>query len=638
MGRKSRAKQERPAATATAPLEKQPAPSIAARPWSLPDLVIVVLIVVLTIAVFAQVASHSFLAYDDGQFIFENEAVKKGLSGDSIRWAFTSTSIGWYPATWISHMIDVELWGLRPAGHLLTNVLFHTLNAILLFVALRLLTGSRWRSAMVAMLFAIHPMHVESVAWASERKDTLSTFFALLAILAYGSRIRRRMLLVAVCMALSLMAKQMYVTLPFVLLLLDVWPLRRTERESWSSLLIEKVPLFLLTTVAVIAAFIGQRNLGALQAAAEVPLGMRVMNAIVSYVRYIGKLFWPADLAVIYPMTPIDTATLIASLVLLLAVTAALFFYRRSAPYLLIGWLLFLGTLVPVIGIVQIGGQALADRYSYFAYIGLFIAICWGAVAAVGAQHRSILAVAGALVVLALAFLAWQQTRLWRDTETLFTHTIAVTPPNALAEYTLGSTFQMTNPDRAMPHLTRSVTILDETTRGAPAAWYAQPHIGIGTALIMKARATTNAVARKELLDTAITAFSEALKIDPNATNAKFNLQLAETMKAEIRPPLDPAAQLDTLLDTATLLTQQGRQNEAIAKFREAVAFAPESAEARVYLALGLAQARQNAEAITELRNAQRIDAPRANDILTKALRQPASPSNLSRLIEQLSQ
>ncbi|HLJ74539.1 MAG TPA: hypothetical protein VKU62_08140, partial [Thermoanaerobaculia bacterium] len=419
---------------------------------------------ILTLVVFAQVTSHEFLNYDDPQFVTSNEHV---LHGD-IGWALTSAEIGWYPLTWTSHILDVDLWRMRAGLHLLTNVILHILSASLLFLAFQRMTNDTWPSAFVAAIFAVHPAHVESVAWVSERKDTLSTAFAILAILLYAAAPQKRAR-VFIAMALSLMAKQMYITLPFVLMLLDFWPLRRGLQVK------EKTPLFGLTIFGAIMAVVGQRNLQAVQSIAALPLTTRVSNAAVAYVRYIGKFFAPVNLAVIYPMEPIAAGLAIACALLIVAICVAAILLRDKLPHVFTGWFWFAGALVPVIGIVQIGPQAIADRYTYFAFIGLSIAIVWSI-------PRKALIPAGALATVALAAIVFHQTGYWRNTQTLFDHTIAVTPPNALAEYSLGQSQELTQPEEAIRHLTRAVQ-LSENSRTTRGEWVAQVHVGMGTAL-----------------------------------------------------------------------------------------------------------------------------------------------------------
>jgi len=622
MGRKSRAKAE----------IREPKPAIAAvtSTWTERDWWVIGSLLVLTLLVFGQVAGHSFLNYDDGQFIYENEAVKSGLNATSIGWALTSASIGWYPLTWISHELDVQLWGLKPAGHLMMQFLLRAAYAVVLFIALRRMTASTIRSGFVAALFAIHPMHVESVAWASERKDTLSTLFAMLALYVYASP-RRRPVLVSVLFAASLMSKQMYVTLPFLFLVLDWWPLRRGLRVA------EKISLVVLSIVASLIAFIGQRNLKALQSVSALPISTRLANALDGYFRYLGKLFWPSRLAVPYPMVDVPSGEVLFAAIVLIAVTAAAWFLRNRAPYLLAGWLWFLGVLVPVIGIIQIGPQSIADRYTYFSYIGLFIAIVWAIARATNELIPSRAAIAiGAIVVLIFTAIAWKQTRYWKDSETLFTHAVAITPPNPLAEYSIGQALQLSAPERALPHLERAVLLVQDSRRTHPnfpaPDWYAQSYVAMATAKLMKARVVA-VPERAPLLDGAERDLQQALKIDPEAAHAQNNLKVAEQMRRQLLPG---GTDINALLTSGTVLSQEAKYDEAVAQFRKATELAPHSVEAHVYLGLGLAQAKKNAEAIVAFRQAEKLDAARANDYVTRALQLPPHPTNLRDLIASL--
>lgn len=505
MGRKSRQKK---IARAEVP------PTTSSGPRSL---AICAGLAILTLLVFAQVTQHQFLNYDDGQFVTENEHVSSGITADSLRWAFTSASIGWYPLTWLSHMLDVEMWGARGGMHAFTGVVLHILSTCILFLALRRMTEAPWPSAAVAALFAIHPMHVESVAWVSERKDTLSTLFAMLALLAYATAQRRRALWLFILMALSLMAKQMYVTLPFVLLLLDVWPMRRMR-------IAEKVPLFALSIAGSIAAVVGQSHLASIR---TLPLTERLSNAAFAYVRYLGKLVVPVRLAVLYPLENVPASIGIASAILIIAISVAAILLRRRAPYAFVGWFWFVGTLVPVIGIVQIGPQAIADRYTYFPYIGLFIAIVWSAAALV---PRKALVAIGIVVIATLAIVAYRQVRLWRDSETLFTHTLAVTRDNPLAEYLLGQSVEIADPDRAITHLQRAIALAARANLRR--SWSAQAYVGLGTAILAKAQSMPPSAARTALIRDGLAQLQYALVLDPNAPHARNNIAVAESWLA----------------------------------------------------------------------------------------------------------
>ncbi len=625
------------------PQPAPPAKPVALPSWTSREWTVAALLVALNAVVFGQLASHVFLSYDDGQFIYENEAVRQGLTSASIRWALTSGSIGWYPTTWLSHMTDVSLWGLRPGCHLLVGLALHIGSTLLLFATLHRMTRAPLRSALVAALFAIHPMHVESVAWASERKDTLSTFFAMLALLFYrrhgSERTTRDRVLVGIALALSLMAKQMLVTLPFVLLLLDWWPLDRIERSFRNvlQLITEKIPLFALAVAGCVAAVIGQRNLNAMQSSAVLPLLYRTENALIAYVRYLAKFFWPTNMAVLYPLGEVSPAAAFVAAIFLLAISVFAWHVRESAPYVPVGWLWYLGTLVPVIGLVQVGSQSMADRYTYFSYIGLFIVMVWGIgdLAARLKVSNRVLWACGVAVVAVLASVSWKQTSYWKDSDTLFTHTIAVTGPNLIAEYSLGQTLQRTDPDRAMPHLGNFINMADEAMRRDPHAidseWYAQAHVAMGTSLLMKARAASAIAERRRMIDAASYELELALKVNPQTRHARSNFELAGKMRNALPGSAAPHLneQFNTALNNGTALAHEGRRAEAIAEFRKAVALMPTSTEARIYLALALLQANEVAAGVAELREATRLDPEKANHFLTRALRLPERPTNL---------
>jgi len=627
MGRKARQKQTRVAAVET--VSETASPVVI--DWTSRDWIIIAVLVALTLIVFGQVASHAFLNFDDGQFIYENQHV---LHGD-VAWALTSAETGWYPLTWLSHMLDTAIWGQRAGMHLLTGVVLHALSAVFLFLALRLLTRAPWPSAFVAALFAIHPMHVESVAWASERKDTLSTLFAMLALWLYA-RAPRRMLPISIALALSLMAKQMYITLPFVFLLLDGWPLDRLHTaDDLRRRIAEKWPLFVLTVAGGIAAFIGQSQLKAMQSMTSLPITDRIANALIACVRYLGKLFVPIDMALPYPLTRVSLVSAIVPFLVLAAITIAAIIARRSAPYLLTGWLWLLGTLVPVIGIVAIGNQSMADRYTYFSYIGLFIAIAFGAIN-LKIPAKALATIGGGAIVV-YAAIAFHQVRYWKDSETLFTHTLAVTRDNSVAEYLLGQSLQSTKPDQAIVHLRRSIALTEPVLQQPNAIapdWYPQAYVGIGTSMLMKARSMPQSPARDTMIRDAITGFGQALAIDSNAAHAKNNMGVAMQML----PPDSPTAlqlSYDAHLNKGTVFSQQGRYDEAAKEFRSAASIFPRSIEARIYLGLGLLQANKKDEGLAALREAKSIDAKQANEFLTKALHLPASDANLDGFVEQ---
>jgi tetratricopeptide (TPR) repeat protein len=582
-----------------------------------------------TVLVYSSVAGNAFVQLDDPQYVFANEHVSSGLSWQNFRWALsTGYAANWHPLTWISHQLDAELFGLDAGKHHAVGLALHVLAALLLCLVLERYTRRFWPSAFVAAVFALHPLHVESVAWASERKDVLSTVLfvaTLLAWLRWTERPSRgRYALVLATYALGLAAKPMLVTLPFVLLLFDAWPLGRlrasppakrgvaTEGSAhaidWSrlpALLREKVPLFLLALASSVATFAVQDTSGAVAAIERIPLAVRASNALVSYARYLELSFWPRDLAAYYPH-PEKVEPLPALLSLVLLAAASVFALRawRDRPWLAIGWLWFLGMLVPVIGLVQVGQQALADRYTYVPMVGIAIAIAWSAVEVVrGSRARTIAAAALALSALAVCgVLTRRQVALWKDTETLFGHTVAVTGPNALAEQCLGNALL----DRgelagAMAHLERSLAISPN---------FPDAHNNLGTALAVQGRydeaiahfraalatqdtADTHhnlgfALGNQKHFDEAIVEYEAALRLDPRHFGAQSKLgaalgavgrlpdALAAFEKARELQPKD----VETRRSIAATLTLLERIEDAVSEYRALLALSPDDLDA----------------------------------------------------------
>ena len=404
-----------------------------------------------TLVVFLPASRFGFVNFDDTDYVTNNPFVKQGLTVAGIGWAFvTFHACNWHPLTWISHMVDGTLFGLNPGAHHCVNVLFHAANAALLFGLLWRLTQKIWPAALVAALFAWHPLHVESVAWISERKDVLSTFFALLSLLSYAKfakeNCRRSFWCALIFFALGLLAKPMLVTLPFVMLLLDFWPLGRIQNEklkikNFAPLLLEKIPFFALTAISCAITFLAQQHGDAVASLAKVSLGFRLENAPVAVVGYLGKLFWPAGLCAFYPLPErISTRQILFALVMLSLISAAAWRWRQSRPYFLTGWLWFLGTLVPVIGLVQVGGQAMADRYTYIPAIGIFIALVFLADEFMERlQTPGIIRIGLAGLTVCACILATEiQLPFWRDSESLFRRAAAVTPNNDIILVNLG--------------------------------------------------------------------------------------------------------------------------------------------------------------------------------------------------------
>lgn len=433
---------------------------------------ILLFLIVGTLAVYLPVKDHEFLLYDDYGYIVKNYYLQPGLTWENIVWAFTSGyAANWHPLTWLSHMLDYQLFGLNPTGHHLHNVLLHLLNSILLFLVMRKMTKAEWASAFVAAVFALHPLHVESVAWASERKDVLSALFWMLTMGLYARYTQKpgvgRYLLILLLFVLGLLSKPMLVTLPFVLLLLDYWPLRRfgspnnTPGLSFAYLLLEKVPLILLSIASSVITYHVQQEAGAVSTFDRLPLEVRLGNAIVSYLRYLGKTFWPTDLAVFYPHTgdALSVAAVVVAGLALGGVTTFVLLRIKRLPYLAVGWFWYLGTLVPVLGIVQVGAQAMADRYMYLPMVGLTIMLGWLAVdLAARPLARRIVGVAFVVVVVSMTAVSMKQVGYWYNTVTLFQHAVDVTERNWVAHYNLGLIHAKEGRlEEAMKHYTRTI-------------------------------------------------------------------------------------------------------------------------------------------------------------------------------------
>ena len=408
-----------------------------------------------TLALYVPVLQNGFINFDDNGYITDNPHVNVGLTWSGVVWAFKSGyAANWHPLTWISHMLDCQLFGLHPAGHHLVNLLLHTANTLLLFILLNYLTGAMWRSAFVAALFAWHPLHVESVAWASERKDVLSGFFWMLTLIAYARYVKapgksssRVLYYVSalVLFACALMSKPMVVTLPFVLLLLDFWPLQPLSLSALPRLLAEKIPFFALGFASCLITLSVQKH--AIWSTASLPFSFRLANALVSYVRYISKIFVPTDLALIYPYPHSLPPGIVAGTVLVLVALSVIFLLQaKRFPYLVTGWFWFLGTLVPAIGLVQVGVQAMADRYTYLPSIGIFILATWGVNDLLNrsARKTAICALAGGATLATCLALTSVQLSYWKSGVAIFTHTVVVTADNYAAYDCLGKSWKQT--------------------------------------------------------------------------------------------------------------------------------------------------------------------------------------------------
>jgi tetratricopeptide (TPR) repeat protein len=466
-----------------------------------------------TFLLFSRVAGHAFLHYDDNVYVTENPRVLQGLSLGGVVWAFTDPDAWYgYPLSWLSHMLDVQLFGLRAGAHLLVNALLHAVNAVLVYRVLARLTGSSGRSAAVAVLFAVHPLHVEAVAWLSERKELLSASFGLLALHAYARYAERagarRYAVVGVLFAASLLAKPMWVTLPFLLLLLDVWPLRRTG--GIGRLAIEKLPLLALSLAASIVTMVAQGHGGALRGL-DLTVGARLAYVPVSYVLYLWKTFWPRALSAYYPhpgsSLPLWQAA--GAAVALGAITALAVHQRKARPWLPLGWLWFAGMLVPVIGVVKAGGHGIADRNMYAPSIGLFLALVWGlAELAERLDARRAAQVLAGILVAILAALTWRQIGYWSDQVTLFTHAVEVTERNGMAHHILSQGLLAEGRDaEALLHAREAARLEPGNARVRKNLGYAYYRMG--------------------LVDEAIAELRAAIAIDPDYAEAHGNLGIA---------------------------------------------------------------------------------------------------------------
>ncbi len=698
----------------------------------------------LVLVAFAPILANDFVSFDDGTYVTANPHVQTGLTWQGIKWAFqTSTASNWHPLTWLSHMLDCQMFGMRAWGHHLTSVLLHALNTILVFLVFTKITGAAWRSWFMAALFGLHPLRVESVAWVAERKDVLSAFFFVLTIWSYSIYVRERQarsqltprlnrggdvsspiqqsrsttgtrtppprlqlsealrgqqessggragaasfsnaralrfyIIACLFFTLGLLSKQMLVTLPFILLLLDIWPLQRLralgiggelnlnppqaapkpassiQRKARLGLLLEKLPFLVLAAFFSLVVYLVQHRAGATGMIGELPLSARAENAVVSYVRYLVKLFWPVNLAVFYPHPGYWPAwVLLSSCAALVGLTACAWLLRRTAPYLLVGWLWYLGSLLPVIGLIQVGRQSMADRYTYLPMIGIAMVLTWGisALASKGRVHKYVLTGAGvAAVVLCIGF-TFRQVGFWKDSETLFRHAIEAVPDNYLAHGNLADCLQMQGRlDEAFRELNEALRLKpdDINTRNSYGSVLMQlgrveEAVGQFQEAIRRwpgfAEAHSNlafAYQRQGHLEPALAEFQEALKCNPNDFRLHVNLAglllklgrngeavgyLRDAVKLE---PTDASVRKDL----AALLFNAGRLEEAAGQFEAAAASAPDDAEAQANYGICLARLGRTPEAIQHLSEALRIrpEYPEARQELQK-LREAVKP------------
>ena len=551
---------------------------------------IALLLALATLLVYLPVGTHQFVNYDDDEYITANPIVKSGITLAGIQWALTTWhASNWHPLTWVSHMVDCWLFGLNPAAHHFVSALFHAANAALLFILLLRLTGAMWPCAFIAALFAWHPLHVESVAWVAERKDVLSTFFALLALLSYAKYVRendrRSYGCALIYFGLGLMAKPMLVTLPFVLLLLDYWPLGRFGEVK--KLLREKLPFFLLTAASCVITFIVQRN-EAVATLEKVPLILRLENLPVAYASYLAKMLWPSPLAVFYPLpAKISVVSLSVSVIVLLSISVAVWQTRKRSPYLIVGWLWFLGMLVPVIGLVQVGEQALADRYTYFSATGIFLGLTFGVVdLAKRFQLPKMILPAAAIAVLgACLALTNRQLGFWENSELLFRHALAVTADNDTARLNLGSALE------AKGDLEGALVQYRATIRLNQKSYQAYSNLG----KILLAQGKPG-----EALDYCL----QSVQANPGRATLRNNLGIVLAELGRYDDALGEfanAAKLDSTyapprFQTGKVLLKQGRDAEALPHFQAALQIEPNNLAMLIFVARLLA-ADENAAA-----------------------------------------
>ena len=577
------------------------------------QLLICLILALLTIAVYLPVRNHDFVRYDDDAYVTDNRNVQSGLTLDNVKWAFTTGhASNWHPLTWLSLMLDCSIFGFKSGPMHIVNVLFHIANTLLLFIVFARMTKALWPSAFIAALFALHPLHVESVAWVAERKDVLSTLFWLLTMLNYVRYTERpsigRYAVTLLFFGLGLMSKPMLVTLPFVLILLDYWPLhrflnsklvRRSHSEGGFSILnsvIEKLPFFVLAAISSIITFIVQQKGGAVPTIYSLPFYSRVANAICSYLVYIEKMFWPTRLAVLYPhpIRGISVAETLFSAIILILITVLIIYYARRYKYLVVGWLWYLGTLVPVIGIVQVGAQAWADRYTYIPLIGLFAIVAFGATDLFKtASLKKYVLSPLAIIILAGCIVATSiQLKYWKDSSSLFEHTIAVTKNNATILNNYANVLSaLGKPEEARLRFIEALRILPKLE---------SIHSNYGK--------TLDALGKK---DEAIEQYQIALKINPDFDLARYNLGCALLQKARYDNAIE---QFKIYLGKNADLPGDGVADETTSRFKQALASKPDTIRVLSHIGYCLAQKGDPNLAVLYYRQALRLD---PNDIIT---------------------
>ena len=582
------------------------------------QLALCALIVALTWIVFGQTLGHDFVNYDDKTYVYGNALIQSGITLHSLSRAFVDTQTNnWHPLTLISHMIDFQIFDLKPGGHHFTNILLQTVAAMLLFVWLRNVTGDFWRTAFVTALFAIHPLRVESVAWVAERKDVLSAVFFFLTLIAYTRYARRpttgRYLTMSILFACGLMAKPMLVTTPAILLLLDYWPFKLiADGRSFWRLAIEKLPLFALSVGSSIVALALQVH--SPTSVGQLPFLWRLENALASYVIYIWQIFWPANLAVFYPH-PDDRLSfwqVLFAAAFLIVVTTIAYACRRTRPYLFVGWLWYLIMLLPVIGIIEVGLQGHADRYTYLPQVGLYSALTWLIVdlSASWPRQKEILATFAGVVLIALTFCAWKQTTYWRNSETLWRHTLAATTENDVANTNLGMVLSDRGQfDEALSHLHTALALRSRSEHR---------HYDLSVAIILDD--IGEVLVHKGDLDQAIPYFRRSLEVKPDYPYSRYNLGTTLFKKGDVNGAIEEWQKVlsvqpgdpETLTNIGNAFALKQMLVEAIQHYENALQSDPESERASNNLAWILSTApdpsfRDGAKAVELAKNANRI-------------------------------
>jgi len=570
------------------------------------------LLIASTLLVYQPIKDYQFINYDDNLYVTSNSWVQQGLTWANLAWALTALEAAfWHPLTWWSHMLDYELFGLNPSGHHLTNLLLHLANVLLLFGVLQRMTGALWRSFFVAALFALHPLNVESVAWVAERKNVLSTLFWLLTMAAYVGYVRKpnweRYLGMMGIFVLGLMAKPMLVTLPCVLLLLDYWPLGRLGKD-WREfqkrlprLVVEKLPLFIPVAAVSVVAIEAQSQAGALSSWEWLPVGSRVANAIAAYGLYLKKMVWPMDLAVFYPHpgSSLGAWPLILAALVLVGISLVVVWQGQRYRYLVVGWLWYLGSMVPVSGFIQIGAHSMADRFAYVPFIGLFIIAVWGATDMMRSMRlkKEWFAVAALCVVMPLAVLCRVQLSYWRNTTALFEHALVVNPNNHVAHNLLGlESMEKREFSQAQQRFMEAIKIGPK---------YAPAYNNLGLVLL-----------EQERFDEAAERFSQAFEVDPNSVDALNNLGILWLKKGNFREAtvqFSQAMKVDPDYAPAygnmgLALAAQERYEEAIASYHRALEIAPNSYDNLNNLGLALMATDRLNLAVAHLSRAQEIN------------------------------